>query len=167
MLRYVNACEVKHTKSEITKTRNASLAFVSLILRASADSRVCIERMKAYSLGEKQILGSMTPEEKEKWYKKKESPEYKDALKKLRDDPFRLEDMIVETYMNSNVENATKLLDAYLDLKGMVQNQCFDLWDMTGTLNEEVKYYFSEVEKSIEMVESMADKLEKSLSREI
>ena len=91
---------------------------------------------------------------------------YKDALKKLRDDPFRLEDLIVETYMNSDVENATKLLDAYFDLKGMVQNQCFDLWDMTGTLNEEVKYYFSEVEKRIEMVESMADELEKSLNRE-
>ena len=166
MLRYVNACEVKHTKSEISKTRNASLAFVSLILRASADCKVCIKRMEAYSLAEKKVLEKMTPEEKEKWYKKKESPEYKDALKKLRDDPFRLEDMIVETYMNSNVENATKLLDAYLDLKGMVQNQCFDLWDMTGTLNEEVKYYFSEVEKRIEMVESMADELEKSLNRE-
>ena len=77
MRRYVNACEVKHTKSELSKTRNASLAFASLILRACDDCKVCIERMEAYSLAEKKVLEKMTPEEKEKWYKKKESPEYK------------------------------------------------------------------------------------------
>ncbi len=165
MFRYVHACVVKHTKSEISKTRNASLAFVLLILRACADSRVCIKRMSTFSINEELLLKNSTPEKVEDWNKKKESSAFKKLLEQLRDEPFRFEGLILETYMNSDVENATKLLDAYFDLKIMVQDRCFDLWKMSGTLTEEVKYYFSEVEKRIEMVEKMAEELEKSLNR--